>query len=40
MTQHKEYSIAPLPKFVSDILSAGGLIEAVKAGLLEDRDDV
>jgi 3-isopropylmalate/(R)-2-methylmalate dehydratase small subunit len=40
LTLQRQYPIQPLPKFVSDILTAGGLIEAAKAGLLEARDDI
>jgi 3-isopropylmalate/(R)-2-methylmalate dehydratase small subunit len=31
----KTYVVAPMPAFMKDILTSGGLIEAVKAGKLE-----
>ncbi len=40
LTSGKKYDIAPLPPFIQSILSSGGLIEAVKSGRLEGRNDV
>lgn len=40
LTRGKQYDIAPLPPFIQSILSSGGLIEAVKSGRLEGRNDV
>lgn len=40
LTNGKQYDIAPLPPFIQSILSSGGLIEAVKSGRLEGRNDV
>ena len=34
-TTGKRYTVAPMPAFMQDILTSGGLIEAVKAGKLE-----
>jgi 3-isopropylmalate/(R)-2-methylmalate dehydratase small subunit len=34
-TTGKTYSVAPMPAFMKEILTSGGLIEAVKAGKLE-----
>ena len=36
VTTGKEYAVAPMPPFMKDILVSGGLIEAVKAGKLEE----
>lgn len=35
LTTGKAYEVAPMPAFMKDILSSGGLIAAVKAGKLE-----
>ncbi len=34
-TTGKKYAVAPMPAFMKDILTSGGLIEAVRAGKLE-----
>jgi 3-isopropylmalate/(R)-2-methylmalate dehydratase small subunit len=34
-TTGKRYEVSPMPAFMKDILTSGGLIEAVKAGKLE-----
>lgn len=37
-TQKKQYKIEPFPAFITSIIAAGGLIEAVNSGLIEKKE--